>query len=113
MKLKLAAAVFVAFTGTMNAQTLAPPTVPVEVHPRLTIPSDTGHYRGYYIGGGALNLHKAEPRYLDEGTWGWDYQGWLLPRRIVLGWCHGRRYQDGSGAYRTDSPIFLHPAPSK
>ena len=70
--------------------------------PRFAIPSDTGHYLGYYVGGGAGHPHKAEPRRDDEGTWGWDYQGWLVQRRVILGWWHGRRYQGGTGAYKTD-----------
>lgn len=70
---------------------------------RIVLPSDTGHYRVYFLGGGAGNPRKAEPRRPDEGTWGWDYQG-LLPRRIILGWWHGRRAQGGVGAYKTDGP---------
>jgi hypothetical protein len=75
--------------------------------PRFALPSDTGHYLGYHVGGGAVNAHKAEPRQADEGTWGWDYQGWLVPRRVALGWWHGRRYQGGGGAYKTDGPRLL------
>src|SRR6266446_3892340 len=56
-------------------------------------PSDTGRYVGYQVGGGALNMGKAEPAYPDDGTWGWDYQGGLFRRRVILGWWHGRRYQ--------------------
>jgi hypothetical protein len=62
-------------------------------------PSDTGHYIGYYVGGGC-GCH-GEPRHPDEGVWGWDYRGCLLPRRIVLDWCHCGRYQGGLGYYRT------------
>jgi hypothetical protein len=61
--------------------------------------SDTGSYIGYYVGGGAAC--PGEPRFVNEGTWGWDYQGWLFPRRVMLDWWHGRRYQGGSGHYRT------------
>lgn len=67
------------------------------------LPSDTGHYLGYHVGGGAGHPRKAESRQPDEGTWGWDYQG-LFPRRVMLGWWHGRRYQGGTGAYKTDGP---------
>jgi hypothetical protein len=63
------------------------------------VPSDTGSYVGYYVGGGAPC--RGEPRTPDEGTWGWDYQGWFLPRRVMLDWWHGRRYQGGIGHYRT------------
>ena len=62
---------------------------------RFALPSDTGHYLGYQVGGGAGHPLKAEPRRADEGTWGWDYQGWLIPRRVNLGWWHGRRSQGG------------------
>jgi hypothetical protein len=71
-------------------------------------PSDTGRYVGYYVGGGSGSKHKADAPLPDEGTWGWDYQGWF-PRHIILGWWHGRRYQGGTGAYKTDGPILLHP----
>src|SRR5262249_50245999 len=65
------------------------------------IPSDTGHSVGSYIGGGCLFPRKAEPRLPEDGTWGWDYQGWF-PRRVILGWWHGRKFQGGTGAYKTD-----------
>jgi hypothetical protein len=77
--------------------------------PRWALPSSTGHYLGYYLGGGAGHSAKAEPRRVEEGTWGWDYQGWLLPRRVVLGWWHGRRYQGGTGAYSTEGPLLYQP----
>ena len=73
------------------------------------IPSDTGHYLGYYVGGGCGRPLKAEPRRSDEGTWGWDYQGWLIPRRVTLEWWHGRRYQGGTGAYQSDGPKLYRP----
>jgi hypothetical protein len=69
----------------------------------ITQPTDTPAYVGYYVGGGAVCC--GEPRCLDEGTWGWDYQGCLLPRRIILQWWHGRHYQGGSGQYQPDGPI--------
>ena len=68
------------------------------------IPSDTGHYIGYYVGGGNGRPKKAESRRDDEGTWGWDYQGWLILPRVILGWWHGQKYQGGTGAYKTDGP---------
>lgn len=59
------------------------------------------HWCAGYVGGGTL--FKGEPRYLDEGTWGLDYQAKLLTRtRVWLDWSHGRKYQGGNGAYRTD-----------
>jgi hypothetical protein len=71
------------------------------------VPSDTGHYVGYYVGGGCAKPRRAEPPYPDEGTWGWDYRGWLVPRNVILGWWHGRRAQGGTGAYKTDGPKIL------
>jgi hypothetical protein len=71
---------------------------PLEVS-ALAAPSDTGHYVGYYVGGGAPVL--GQPRCPDEGTWGWDYCGFVLPKRVRLQWWHGRCYQGGVGAYRT------------
>jgi hypothetical protein len=64
-------------------------------------PSNNSHYIPYRVGGGAMV--KGNAPLPDEGTWGWDYQG-LLPRRIQLGWWHGRHRQGGSGAYKTDGP---------
>jgi hypothetical protein len=66
-------------------------------------PSDTGSYVGYLVGGGCPYPHLADAPFASEGPWGWDYQGWLLPRRVILGWWHGC-YQGGTGAYRTDGP---------
>jgi hypothetical protein len=66
-------------------------------------PSDTGRYCGYFVGGGAA--WRGEPRFPSEGTWGWDYCGFgILAKRIDLQWSHGRRYQGGTGAYKTDGP---------
>ena len=89
-----------------------PPTAPVDCSPGLAwwaVPSDTGHYLGYYVGGGAGRPHKAEPRNPDEGTWGWDYRGWLVPRRVMLGWWHGQRDQGGTeGRLQSDGPRLLY-----
>jgi hypothetical protein len=79
-----------------------------QARPRLAMPSETKGNVGYHVGGGNPSPRTAEPRREDEGTWGWDYQGWLLPRRIINGWWHGRRYQGGTGAYKTDGLKF-HP----
>ena len=104
MRIKLMAALFVAlFAGSAAAQDIVPAHHQLESRPRLfswLLPSDTGHYIGYHVGGGSNHPHKAEPRREDDGTWGWDYRG-CLPRCIVLRWTHGRRYQGGIGAYRT------------
>lgn len=58
---------------------------------------------GYYVGGGAA-LHGEGRDPQEEGTWGLDYQPWVLPRIVALQWHHGRKYQGGQGAYRTDGP---------
>jgi hypothetical protein len=62
-------------------------------------PSDTGAYIGYSVGGGCAVSRRA--RSTDEGTWGWDYRGVFLPRRVVLGWCRCPSRQGGIGYYRT------------
>ncbi|MGH6908091.1 MAG: hypothetical protein ACREDX_09575, partial [Aestuariivirga sp.] len=71
---------------------------------RWAIPSDNGTHTANRIGGGCPCPKKAEGTYTDEGTWGWDYQGNWFKRRTLLGWWHGRRYQGGAGAYKTDGP---------
>lgn len=58
-------------------------------------------YVGYYIGGGT-GCCSAEPRRIDEGTWGIDYKGHRLPRGVELDWSHGRLYQGGTGSYVTE-----------
>lgn len=69
------------------------------------VPARTGPYYGYYVGGGA-KPSKGECRYpAAEGTWGWDYVGGILPRRVALLWSHGRLYQDGQGRYKNTYPI--------
>jgi hypothetical protein len=77
---------------------------PTHVHSRA-FPSDTGRYCGYYVGGGAP--WHGEGRYAHEGTWGWDYHGFVLPKRVALGWWHYRE-QSGTGAYQTDGPKLIH-----
>ena len=72
---------------------------------RWAVPSDTGRYTGYYVGGGSA-FH-GEPRTPIEGVWGWDYSGACFVPRIALWWNHGRRYQDGPGDYQTDGPRFI------
>lgn len=81
---------------------------PQQISP-LAHPSDSGGYVGYLVGGSAANYHKGELPTPIDGTWGWDYAGHWLPRRVMLLWWHGRRYQGGVGAYRTDGPQVLHP----
>jgi hypothetical protein len=73
-------------------------------------PSVTPGGIGCYVGGGVLFWHGqggGECRRRDEGTWGWDETGGVhCRRRVILGWSHGRRYQGGTGAYRTDGPVL-------
>ncbi len=73
---------------------------------RIAKPTDTGHYTGYYVGGGSPG-RLGGPKQMYEGTWGWDYQGFLLPSRVNLQWYHGLFYQGGTGAYKTDGPKVL------
>src|SRR5687767_14189265 len=44
---------------------------PQQVH-KWAIPSDTGSYVGYQVGGGACSDRHSGPPYPHEGTWGWD-----------------------------------------
>jgi hypothetical protein len=68
-------------------------------------PSATPGGIGYYVGGGVCLGHGQGRRRVD-GTWGWDETGGQhLRRRIILGWSGGRKYQGGTGAYRTDGPV--------
>ena len=67
-------------------------------------PTDAGDASGYYVGGGGGG-RSAGPRCREEGTFGWDYTGFHLPRRVVLGWNHGRKVQAGTGSYKTDGPF--------
>jgi hypothetical protein len=74
---------------------------------RLAQPIQPTRMIGYYIGGGALNRYKADVALPTDGTWGLDYTGGLFRRRVDLGWWHGRRYQGGAGAYKTDGPKLI------
>jgi hypothetical protein len=69
----------------------------VSAHAR---PSNGPAYVGYQVGGGTACA--GCDRRPEEGTWGWDYSGHWLPRRVFLNWSHGRRYQGGTGSYRVD-----------
>jgi hypothetical protein len=71
-----------------------------------SLPSNSDRYCGYYVGGGIPCL--GDGRFFDEGTWGWDYHGICLHRRVALDWSHGRRFQGGTGAYQTDGPKLRH-----
>jgi hypothetical protein len=69
---------------------------------KFTIPSNTRHYGGYYVGGGTPT--RGAGRCNEEGTWGWDYSGVLFPKRIALNWSAKGLYQGGTGTYKTDGP---------
>jgi hypothetical protein len=71
---------------------------------RLALPSNGPGSFGYNVGGGSLAGHRGDGPLPDDGTWGWDYKGLLLPRKVNLLWWHGRRNQGGTGAYKTDGP---------
>ena len=77
------------------------------------MPSQTPRDIGYVVGGGAFSRRQGDPPTVDEGTWGYDYRGLVIPRRVNLLWWHGRRYQGGSGAYGTDGPHLPHAEESK
>jgi hypothetical protein len=70
---------------------------------KRAIPSNTYYYGGYWVGGGGLPLFGDDPA-IHEGTFGWDYFGMTFTKRAALNWSHGRRYQGGTGAYKTDGP---------
>lgn len=70
------------------------------------LPTNTKAYTGYYVGGG--QAVGGSGRFADEGTWGWDYRGLLVPSRVALWFNHGERYQGGGGAYKVDG----HPVPN-
>lgn len=87
--------------------------------PRSAAPPARGvfrsHYRGYYVGGGAVfsgssaNCLQGEPRRSDEGTFGMDYAPWYSS--VDLHWFHGRRHQGGEGQYESDgknNPFSVH-----
>jgi hypothetical protein len=60
---------------------------------------------GYHVGGG-VPFGRGEGRRGGDGTWGWDETGSRhFRRRTILGWSQGRKYQGGTGAYRTDGPV--------
>jgi hypothetical protein len=65
-------------------------------------PTEAPQYIGYYVGGGQAVGGRC--RCPEEGTWGWDYHGLLLPHRVLLYRSQESRYQGGTGAYKTDGP---------
>ncbi len=102
---------FCAAAGLGMAAQPCEPACPLGIA-RWAVPSDTGRYVGYYVGGGCARYLRANPPGPDDGTWGWDYQGGFFRRNVILGWWHGRRYQGGTGAYKTDGPILHRPLES-
>jgi hypothetical protein len=75
---------------------------------RWLLPSSNRHNISYWVGGGAASWRRGDLPTEDEGTWGLDYRGWIIQRRVNHLWFHGRRYQGGSGAYKTDGPHLPH-----
>lgn len=69
--------------------------------------SECGPYSGSFVGGSCA--FKGEGRYAHEGTWAWDYCGPLRSEHPWMKWCHGRRCQGGTGAYKTDGPHVPDP----
>jgi hypothetical protein len=104
----LPAIAFVLIPGALIAESPCPPVLhtnqragwPERVAPWAK-PSDTPHDAGYLVGGNK-HLHGDPPAAI-EGTWGRDYT-LCLPRRLALGWAHGRRECSPPGTYRTDGP---------
>lgn len=75
----------------------------------LAKPAESPREVGYYVGGGApVKARRGEERREGEGTWGVDYTGIIIPKKNVLNWWHGGRYQGGTGAYKADGPRILH-----
>jgi hypothetical protein len=100
------------FTGAVLADPTPGPAEPASCRPPgpppvacYAVPSNSGHYIGYYVGGACLC--RGDGPTAIEGTWGWDYCGCLFPRQIILRWCHCRRCQSDTGAYRTTGPTNL------
>jgi hypothetical protein len=65
------------------------------------------NYEAGYVGGGAVVGGDGPYQYRD-GTWGLDYVGIVVPKRVFLNWWHGRHDQGGAGAYKTDGPKIEH-----
>ena len=61
------------------------------------------NYAAGYVGGGAV-VDGDGPDQFEDGTWGLDYIGIVVRKRVFLNWWHGRKYQGGAGAYKTDGP---------
>jgi hypothetical protein len=70
------------------------------------VPSDTGHYVGYYVGGGCL--WRGDAPTPDQGTWGWDYAACSFLPRIKLLWCRCEGGRANVPVYRTVGPKPHH-----
>ena len=79
-----------------------------ELISRLAKPSDTRAYFGYYVGGGAKGPRPWRWPTPHEGSWGWDYVGSLLARRVCLKWWQQPVHQGGSGSYEPDGPKIFN-----
>ena len=74
----------------------------------LARPTESPHEKGYFIGGGARERSRGScERGEQEGVWGTDYTGIIIPKHVDLRWWHGQRAQGGAGAYQTDGPRVL------
>ncbi|MBY0526750.1 MAG: hypothetical protein K2R98_25385 [Gemmataceae bacterium] len=95
----------------MGKTTEADHTLDRAGHPEQTVcyahATNDCAYIGYPVGGGAACKHKGDYPAPTDGTWGWDYQGRCFKRHVFLYYWHGRRYQDGGGAYKIDGPEIL------
>ena len=78
---------------------------------RWATPANTCNYTGYYVGGGGGYCGKEGCRPVNDGTWGWDFQGRWIPRIVSLDWTWPRRYQGGTGKYAPDGPKFPSKTP--
>lgn len=67
----------------------------------LSLPANTPRYGGYPVGGSAV-IRGEGPR-ATEGTWGWDYRG-FVPKSVGLNWRHEKQRAGGWGTYPTDGP---------
>jgi hypothetical protein len=78
------------------------------------LPTFTRAYTGYFVGGG--QAVGGSGRCTQDGTWGTDYRGLLLPSCVNLRWSNGDSYQGGGGTYKADGhpvpdvPALLNPA---
>ena len=74
----------------------------------LARPTESPREKGYYVGGGARERSYGScERGEQEGVWGTDYTGFIIPKHVDLRWWHGQRAQGGAGAYQTDGPRVL------